>query len=1037
MKPAKRALKLILLAMLLLPPAGYFTGSALFRRYIDSGAGRLLELEKGGRLSRTYGYVWQQINTNNAMKRSTAAIKSKKTAAGTALSTADSVYVNLPSLSAVAEFNAISHLDKSIRITDRNGIPLAVLKTVHTSVCLDSINSLLLKSLLMTEDKHFYERKRGYDLNAILRSFFTAAIRSIRSFSLSVPRGSSTIHMQVARFLLMNYDSRGYAYTEKSIQRKLFELKLAQALSLTYTKDEILTFYTNHCVSAGRGMVGYHDISIGLFGVSPDKLSIPQSLYCARLVKWNRQVPRKIIQQIKISMPELAGSFSWDALQQKRITEQLDSLTFREPAPLFGNDSYLIDYANEHLRTICQKKGMSSSELAEMDIADPESMIRQFGNATIQLTIDYRLQKLLEKAVRSRGFAPDTTLISTVQIGCSRSVVVEATPPPDTIKQERVLSCDTTFVDAAADASLVLKKGDTVLCSIQYKRAGNSTVHRIITVYRQIRRSVPGQYYSYALMDSKTRCLLAYCSTDRLGSRLRSLLVNRTPNGSSTAKPISYALAYDLGVYKPSDMTSDDLEIPDTCLWERAYLYDHKREPVGMLYRKVKERGGYPVRNHGQEFGGYDFLFNHLANSNNIVAVETMYRLSTDLAGNSPLSRDIVSFVDRIGRKDLAAASKITGPQLYTAMVSVVRDKAINEKAWAENYSVALGTFELSLYEQLHLFNALYSNELVAAPWQHPSLFIKRVTLSGSAISFTDNISSKKIFKNMDNIRPVHLALHKRLISNAADRLSPFDICTTAGWPPGNFAKSGTTDDILRPFNAADGDSSKTNYGLWNAVVRLRLTRETLQNMVRQDTLVGRNNDLHIPYGDIPVQEDCDVTVACIGECNEQYTGARDGKTLHSFITRELLHTFGVPCTSGFYTAYERELISQTPEKVRYCGGKTSNLSFFSRTVLKLQTGVGGSLSVDEVIFEPSPNGTTLYLKGKHLKKMLRFALYMGDSAKEYRDLVKRLRKTDDKKEARDIINKISALKPGNQMVKRDVDRACASLLKSIGTGGE
>ncbi len=38
-----------------------------------------------------------------------------------------------------------------------------------------------------------------------------------------------------------------------------------------------------------------------------------------------------------------------------------------------------------------------------------------------------------------------------------------------------------------------------------------------------------------------------------------------------------------------------------------------------------------------------------------------------------------------------------------------------------------------------------------------------------------------------------------------------------------------------------------------------------------------------------------DVTVACIGECNYKYTGPRDGKTLHRFLTAALLKKAGHP----------------------------------------------------------------------------------------------------------------------------------------------
>jgi membrane peptidoglycan carboxypeptidase len=890
------------------------------------------------------------------MKRSAMTMSGGKRGGGDAAPAGAGVAEDFPSLAAVRELNAMSSLNKTIRINDRNGVPLAALKTVHTSVALSSINDILLKSLIAAEDARFYDRSKAYDCNALLRSILRAAFESLYRLKPRPPRGCSTIQMQVARFLLMRYDGRGFAYTEKSIARKLNELKLAQALGMTYTKEELLTFYVNHCVSAGRGMVGYHDISVGLFGVPPDKLTVPQSLYLARLVKWNRQVPRKIIQQIKASLPAFAASFGWSAAERKRVTRLLDSLTFLQPRPLIPANGYLIDCANDFLRDICRRRGMTGGDLDDLDIADPESRIRLFGNAVITLTIDYRLQKLLERVVSGRGFAPDTAQ------GAKRQA---------------------------------------------------------------------GQYFAYAIMDSRTHRLLAYCSTDRLGSRLRSLLVNRYPNGSSVAKPLIFALAYDREVYAPTEMASDEVEIPDTCAWTRKLLYDARKEPAGMVYLNVPEKGGYAVRNHDRKFDGYDFMFNHLANSNNIMAIETMYRLTTDLSADNARAREMNALARRLGVRDNRAARNISGPRLYAGLVSVVRDSGVDCDKFARNYSTALGTLELSLYEQMHLFNALYDTALVLAPARHPSLFVKSVRLGGEEVRFADTVRTVPLFTDPAKIRPVLLALHKRLVSNPADGLDGYDICGDAS-RLSNFAKSGTTDDVIRPFDADGADTARTNYGLWNAVLRLKLKREDLRGMADGDTLF---RDLREPpprFDAVPAEEELDVTLACIGECNKRYTGDRDGKSLHGFVSRELLRAFGVPCAGGFYTSYESELIGKTSDKVKYAGCEPSNLGFLSRAFIKLRTSIGAKATSDEVVFEASPDGE-IRLAGKSRKKMLEFALHLGESSRAYRDFLDSIERFEDTKAARDVLARISALEAGNKFVQRDLQRACGSLLKSLG----
>ena len=62
-----------------------------------------------------------------------------------------------------------------------------------------------------------------------------------------------------------------------------------------------------------------------------------------------------------------------------------------------------------------------------------------------------------------------------------------------------------------------------------------------------------------------------------------------------------------------------------------------------------------------------------------------------------------------------------------------------------------------------------------------------------------------------------------------------------------------------------------------------------------------------------------DVTIACIGECNEKFTGVRDGKTLHKFLSSGLLKAAGVKVENGFFTRYERYLRSVRPD-LSLCG---------------------------------------------------------------------------------------------------------------------
>jgi len=1029
----KKKTAIVFVLVIFLPLFFYFGAELLLFFYVNSGAKQLLNLEKKGLLSRNYGYVWQEINSSKEMNRFSGIISRDSVSSEPQNTILEEKIRDFPSLAAVSELNEIKNLHKTITITDRHGIILAKLQTTHSCVFLSDINEILISSLLTTEDKNFYRRKSAYDYNALLRAVFSSVWKSVKTFKLQRPRGSSTIHMQVARFLLMKYDSRGYAFNEQSLSRKLRELKLAQALKLSYSNQEILTTYINHCVSAGRGMRGYHDISMKLFGVHPRELSLAQSLYLSRLVKWNRHVPSKIIGQIKTSMPSLARHFKWSDKKQDTIIHSLDTLSFRSAQNIIPARSHLIDLANEYWKKICESNGLDGSELSEMDIADPESMIRRYGNLTIRLTIDYRLQSILEQLVDSRGFAPDTTIRSDILIGSERiNLPLTGTVPADTMRKVIVLKQDS--VARISGKAVKLGCNDTLIQNIRYKKNKNHIRSSCFTYYRDT-ITVSGQYFAYAIMNSGTRELLAYYSRDRLGSRLQSLHVNRNPNGSSTSKPLIYAMAYDLGVYSPTDMASDDIEYGDSCAWAR-HFFGPEKKPTGVTYHLAAEKNGYTVHNHHKKFDGYDYLFNHLSNSNNIMAVETMYRLNTEMTSDDPKYEKIRSFISRTGMDIFYSGNQITGPSLYTALAGLCTGSAISDsvkKLCSNRYSIALGTLELSLYEQLHLFNILYDGKLVVNPSEHAGLFVKKVELAGNEISPDDSLPLRIIFDDMKKLHPVHLGLHKRLVNATFPALYNLDICNSEKTDKhvSNFAKSGTTDDVIKPFYAANTDKSRTNYGLWNAVLRLNLKKEDLMEAIKSDSLF---KGLKITLSNqIPEQEIVDVTLACIGECNKLYTGTRDGKTLHSYVSTSLLKRFGAsPCSSGFFQTYERQIKEETSDQTKFADFlDESNLSGWSKILIKLKTGFGLNISEDEITFEKPRFGNGVRLRGKSYRKMLKFAPYLGKESKRYLSLIELLREPLVMENIDEILKEIKSIEIRNKYLKEEIDNACGSLLRS------
>ncbi len=936
MKLLKRlgiVLAILVGAIAVLSYPAYLGAKWAFERYFDNWGKKLVELDKRGLLSREFGAAWQDILTNEAMLEQAQRITDTGPTGGSdSIAIVDGVPVDdYPSLTLVARLNEVHEYSNTIEIVDRKHRPIALIRTDHTRGQLDEFPETLITALIAAEDEGFWENRLGFEFRSYVRAMFDAVKRSALCFSISKPRGTSTITQQVAKLFISHLDEQGRRYVSRSIDRKLREMRIAAALRRVYTPEQILEVYLNHCVTSDHGLIGYKDISLNLFNKRPMELSDPEAIYLARMVKWGRNLKPKIIQQCAIDMPRMGAALGWDEAKQDSVLAQLDSLKFARPKRIITEQGQLVDCANEFWLRVLEKRGATPKQLGEFDLLAPNSLIRKKGNLVLRLTIDLPLQRTLEKLVDGRGYGPDTVVTTDVRIGSMGEDVKLTSIPRDTLRHVEVLDTTREFSEPDESYVTLLEPGDTLITNIRYKKKDEAEYRRSLFYYTRRDVKVGGQYFAYAIMDSKSGKLLAYYSRDRIGSKLSGLLRYRTPNGSSTAKPIFNALNFDLGIFEPYDMWTDTVNVREPVPWRRRLEYYRGRR-IGVIYEQSAVRGrGYHVQNHDRIFEGCNYIYDLLATSNNIFGVESCYRIDRRLfdAGGDvlPSAVPLYQYFYRLGVlpriKRQFRSRPVTGVRAYKEFVRIVGADVDSVSTGSGTrpvsdslYSVALGTLELTLLEQMHIYNVLYDNDLIERPASHPSLFVESITLNGKAVPVVDTIKHYHPFADINNIRPTYLGMHKRLISNRWDRLQPFDIAYPfdsaqvrdtvfdpmrflLAEPPSNYAKSGTTDDIIRPFYAPPESKERTNYGLWNAVLRLDLT-----------TLAGKKGEPEVR----------DVTIACIGECVRRYTGPRDGKSLHGFLTRALLKKAGTVNPDGFYTRYEQYLRRTTPPSVRNCG---------------------------------------------------------------------------------------------------------------------
>lgn len=912
---------------------GYYLTRYLVNNYFEKWGEKLVNLEKRGLLSREYGAGWQDVLTGQEMDRIAAEITEKSDITfsdvkkNTVVKVDGVVLSDYPSLSIIDRLREIKEYSNVIEVVDRNNLPLSTIKTDHMRATIKDFPPTLINALIAAEDGTFMTNRSGFEFDSFARAALRAIIESITKFRIVSPRGTSTITQQVAKMFISRLDDNGMRRVSHSLDRKIRELRLAAAFQKMYTSEDILEVYLNHCVTSDFGMIGYKDIARGLFNCELNKLTDAQCVYLSRMVKWGRNIKPKIIAQCHVDMPRIGKALGWDVAKQKSVLAELDTLSFAKVKKFQGGYGSLVDLANEYWFRVLRMNGMSEEQIAQMDLIDPNSLVRKKGNLKIRLAIDLPLQKELEKMVNGRGYGPDTTIFTDVRIGSTGETVTYNSRPKDSLRVMTTLREPMDFKEPESMFITSLNQGDSVIANVRYRKIGKTQYRRSAFYYVRKPITVNGQYFAYSIMDSRSGKLRAYYSKDRIGSKLNCLLTNRTPNGSSTAKPILNALNYDLGVFKPWSKWTDSVPVTDLVPWKRDLDYKDGKM-VGVVFEHSAVKGvGYPVHNHGSIFEGCNYIYNLLATSNNVLGVETVYRLNNSLFDKSgdivPEAFQAVQLLYRMGAfsrvKDSLRLTSVTGVRIYKelcriagvqpdSMVSYGRKMAVSDSM----YSVALGTLEMNLYEQMHVFNVLYNNDIIENPADHPSLVIESIVLNGDTVELNDTIRRYHPFADLNAIQPTKLGLHKRLISNRADGLAAYDIAFTDstmqnipedsvlpesafqnGELLANFSKSGTTDDVIRPFNVDNTSKQRTNYGLWNAVVRVDMSQFT-----------GSKSTL---------PEIADLTVACVGECNTKYTGERDGKTLHKFLTVGLLHKAGITVNNGYFKNYEKYIIRNTP----------------------------------------------------------------------------------------------------------------------------
>ncbi len=161
--------------------------------------------------------------------------------------------------------------NQTVEVYSNNG-NLVDVKTYAKSsefVNLNSLKDYTKNAFIAIEDKRFYKHN-GVDFIRILG----ATINNVKS--LSFKEGASTITQQLIK--------NTHLTSEKTIKRKLQEIKLAFELENNYSKDEILELYLN-TIYFGKGAYGIEKASKTYFNKCASELTINESAMLSAIIK--------------------------------------------------------------------------------------------------------------------------------------------------------------------------------------------------------------------------------------------------------------------------------------------------------------------------------------------------------------------------------------------------------------------------------------------------------------------------------------------------------------------------------------------------------------------------------------------------------------------------------------------------------------------------------------------------------------------------------------------------------------------------------
>ncbi len=262
---------------------------------------------------------------------------------------------------------------------DRNGRLLGRLTMVkRINVPIARVPEHVRQAFIATEDRRFYDHS-GLDW----RGFGRAVVRNVSS--LDVREGFSTITMQVARNTFMAEQDA----LERSVGRKLLEIRLTRLLEKNLSKDQILERYLN-AIYLGNGVYGVEGASRDLFGKRVDQVTMAEGAMLAALPKGPtaytpRRNPDRALTRRNLVLGLMREQGFLDEIGLAAARAEELSIAEREWTPAQPNESFAMDAVRATVDSVLRMTHERPSEL------------------TVYTTLDLVALRAAERAVRNNA----------------------------------------------------------------------------------------------------------------------------------------------------------------------------------------------------------------------------------------------------------------------------------------------------------------------------------------------------------------------------------------------------------------------------------------------------------------------------------------------------------------------------------------------------------------------------------------------------------------------------------------------------------